>query len=228
MGETLVYGDGIQRGDVVHDMATEYQWVDITDKINTTPVSVSRINLLPNESLFGSLNDKCGIRWRQEGGYNYCMSTYGLGNPEYLTLMGSLLSLSSSISELYYSNYVSQMNLIVRGAYGDGQELDLLGVDESLEVRWAGARCYIVGARAEHVSGDSTGNPYVNVRINGFTIFGSMQMSDSTGEHWLDSSGINTARYELLNGDKITVSCETAGGTGDAQNLTVILKLVYR
>jgi hypothetical protein len=78
-----------------------------------------------------------------------------------------------------------------------------------------------------HHSNDSTSNPYVTALINGNAVGTDnsntgLQVTTSVSN---TTDGINASNNRIINGQSIEIKT-TAGGTGDANTLTVFLTFV--
>lgn len=137
--------------------------------------------------------------------------------------------LSDDIDDLYFgvSEMVIQMDHDIPGAFAAGAEGELIKTIRKSHSVWRGKPAYLVQIGHIVQTLDSTDQPEVTASINGSVIG-----TDNTNVGLpvalvLQSTtvGINPSNYRIEYGDVIELET-TAGGTGDASDLTAMLTFV--
>lgn len=155
-------------------------------------------------------------------------------NPDIsVNIAGAPLDVGQSISSLFYGNVmqVITISLYINGAYGDNIDTDLLLNDMNSPYRWRAPSAYLVAFQGRNTSQDSSSNPSINIEIGGVPVSSnnsSNGVSIGSEANWFENPSvfINTNAYNIEWNDELEVSCTVAGGTGDAENLTVMCTFI--
>jgi len=137
--------------------------------------------------------------------------------------------LSGDIQALYLgvSEMIGQVDYVIPGAFSAIAEDELIKTFQKSHSVWRGKPAYLVWIGCIVQTLDSSAQPKINASIGG------NKVSTDNGGDGLPvalvlqstSVGIDPANYKIENGDVIELET-TAGGTGDASDLTVFLTFV--
>jgi len=88
--------------------------------------------------------------------------------------------------------------------------------------KWMQSQFHLVQVSATQASVDTGTEAVINVQINNAAVLSTGITLGAAGA-WVNGSAvaITTANYDVNYGEEIEVACTTAGGTGDAEDLTV-------
>ena len=146
-----------------------------------------------------------------------------------ITIAGAPFDTGSDITALYsgIDGKVAQVDLFIAGTYADATG-DLLANDMDTYFKWQGKTAHLVNISAVQSGVDSTSQPTVNVKVNGSAV-SSAGIQLSTAGTWVNNSAvaITTANYDINKDEAIEINCSTAGGDGDAENLTMSCVFIY-
>lgn len=197
----------------------------ITTHFDDQPASTSTITM--NADLTAIIKKGMGIKFKLSGTDYYAqITTMAAG---LMTIRGAPLTTGDGhLTELSVcdASRVIKMSLFVPSTYGDGSESDLLKNDSNSPEQWDHAAACLVGFSCVQSIVDSGTEPKINIELGG----GAVSTNDSNNgvqlgaaDTWVDNPAveINTNNYDLPLGEEVEVSCTVAGGTGDAENLTV-------
>ena len=133
-----------------------------------------------------------------------------------------------------YNNYVeagdmskaTQVDFFISGAYGDGVDGALLYNDANSKFYWKLGRAYCVEFSAFHKVADTSTQPKINLIVNIYPVStdntnNGIELSTAGVKVDNSATGIETSSYAINAGEIVEVSCHVAGGTGDAEHLTV-------
>ena len=115
------------------------------------------------------------------------------------------------------------------GTWGDGVDADLLLNDTGFPDIWYGPTAFLVSMQTFTRVADSTSAPQVNVDIDGSPVFTEDSGNGpAVGAAFSETSivGVDVATYQIDTNNTIELPCTVAGGTGDAEDLTVIAEVV--
>lgn len=121
--------------------------------------------------------------------------------------------------------------MYVDSTYGDGAEANLLAVDMTTYIKWRLGKAYCVSFSCIHSGVDTGAEPKINVQINNAAVSSNDTNNGvqlGAAATWVDNSAvaITTASYDINFDEELEVECTVAGGTGDAEDLTVIATFV--
>jgi len=99
-------------------------------------------------------------------------------------------------------------------------------VDMFSPMKWSGPKAYLVAFSGVQMTVDTGTEPKINIQINNAAVSTADSNNGiqlSTSGTWVDNSAIaiSTTNYDINRGEELEVDCTAAGGTGDAENLTV-------
>lgn len=191
---------------------------------NSTPASATTITMAIDRS--GVVGVGCPVKYDcATSGWGYGIITAITSN--LITIAGTPMS-----GSIYYLGYgmpemVGQVDYIINGAYSDGANSSLIATDQKSYAFWRGRPARLVQIGHRHHSNDSTSNPNVTALINGNAVGTDnsntgLQVTTSVSN---TTGGINASNNRILNGQSIEIKT-SAGGTGNANTLTVFLTFV--
>lgn len=203
------------------DPAGRWGQVD-TDRYTATPASTSRITC-SNTADFA-----VGIPLKYTyGSVSYYGIVKAISEGSYIDVIGAPLNTGSDLQALYVGTpeAVCQIDFFITGTYGDGTA-DLLSADMATYFKWQGPKGYLVAFSAAQETADTGAEPKINVKVNTAAVSTAdtnKGIQLSTSGTWVDNGdvSINTSNYDINRGEAIEIACTEAGGTGDAENLTV-------
>lgn len=197
---------------------------ETSDAYNSTPASTYTITMTADRSAVVPVGTPVKVICATSG------TCYGIVTAITSNLMTlACMPMTGAISYLAYgpADLVGQVDYIIPGSYADGANSTLIATDQKSYSFWRGRPARLVQISHKHYSNDSTSNPYVTAMING-NVVGTdntntgLQVTTSTAS---TTSGINASNNRILNGQAIELKT-TAGGTGNASFLTVMLTFV--
>lgn len=222
----IVYGAGQltqAQADIVALQARKGVWTLVdTDHYSPTPNSVTTL----------SFNDTTGLhvgmplRLRQNAAWIW-YQIVGVDVDTLVTLAGPDLGVSNVDGVAIGSaGQLVSVSMFVGGTYADGVESDLLLADMARAEYWFGASARVVRIAAWHLTEDSGIAPVLNLSIDHLGVPADvlavgLSMGASNTQVWNVDGDIQGAANRIQYGDRLLVSCTTAGGTGDAVNLMV-------
>lgn len=205
----------------------EARWSPIPSANYTaTPASTSQITFA----------DTTGIQPGMPLRYEYGGSTYygivtAVSADASITVAGAPLDAGTDLTGVWLGRpeQVQVMSLFVGGAYGDGADADLLANDMASPLKWMQSPGCLVALSVIEGAADSGVEPKVNIQIADAAV--STEDGGNgvqVGVSWVDGSAvaISASNYRAEFGDEIEVACTVAGGTGDAEDLTVLAVFV--
>jgi len=122
-----------------------------------------------------------------------------------------------------------QVDLYVSAVYADATNTALLASDMFTYFKWGGQAAYLVAFECTQGTADTGTEPTIKVRVNGVDVCATGVSLSATPGTWTANGAVDivAAAYDLQRGEGLELNCSTAGGTGDAQDLTVTCVLVY-
>ena len=121
------------------------------------------------------------------------------------------------------ANHLTQVDLFVGGKYGASVQTDLLWNLMNTKFTWRPYGTWLLDSViAVHKTDDGTSNPSITLTVNGTSVTTATQLGASGV--WTDIT-VNADVF-IDNTKHIDIDCTTAGGGGDAENLTVALRLI--
>jgi len=121
---------------------------------------------------------------------------------------------------------VVPVRYFVGGTYADVAEAALLAADMNTYEAWDIQAAYLVAFACIHKTPDTGTGPKVNVKVNGQLVSthdtnNGVQLG--SGGVWVPNSpvAINVSNYDIQWHEPIEIAATVAGGTGDAEDLTV-------
>jgi hypothetical protein len=202
-------------------------WVELTpDDYTSTPTDTNTLAMSDTSLMSVGKEIKFTI-----GGSDFLAFVESIDPDVSIDVRGE--PLSGDVTALYVStiNRTFEVEMFVSGEYGDGTDTDLLDTDMDTAYVHRGKAARIVSFEAYQKSVDTGTEPKVNVN----TATGAVSTNDGNlgiqlgaAKTWVQNSGvaINITNNRLSDGDSITAACTAAGGTGDARNLTVKIKIL--
>ena len=201
-----------------------------TSKYTATPASDSRITMSDTSDMAVGLPLR--YSW---GSTDFYGIVTAISTNSYIDIAGAPLVASprpTPIEELCVGtpSLVDQVDFFISGTYGDGVA-DLLSSDMNTAFGWRGPTAYIVRFHARHQTDDTGTEPKINVTAGGSAYPVSTYDSNygvQPSTTWVANSAvaINTSNYQVDSGEALEIRCTAAGGTGDAEDLTVSLTIV--
>ncbi len=150
-----------------------------------------------------------------------------------LTIAGPLLPTDpGAVSALEYGlpEMVSHVDFFIEGLWAAGTETQLLQTQMNTGFYWKSGRAYVVEVSAIQGNVDSGSEPEINIRKEGSRILTAAMPLNSTN-FALETNGTSEAIdpdfYDMDRNETIEIECQTAGGSGDAEDLTVMLTIVH-
>jgi hypothetical protein len=197
---------------------------EVSDAYNSTPASTYTITMAVDRSAVVPVGTPVKVICATSG------TCYGIVTAITSNLMTlACMPMTGAISYLAYgpADLVGQIDYIIPGAYADGANSALISTDQKSYSFWRGKPARLVQIGHRHHSNDSTSNPYVTALINGNAVGTDnsntgLQVTTSVSN---TTDGINASNNRIINGQSIEIKT-TAGGTGDANTLTVFLTFV--
>jgi len=144
-----------------------------------------------------------------------------------ITVAGAPLSGDIQRLLLGVAEQVCQADYVIPGAFGASAEDELIKTFQKSHSVWRGKPAYLVQIGHIVQTLDSTNQPEVTASING-NVVGTDNTNTGLSVALVVQStgvGINPSNYRIEYGDVIELET-TAGGTGDASDLTVFLTFV--
>lgn len=150
-----------------------------------------------------------------------------------ITIAGAPFSTSDDVTSLAVgdASRVIQVRYFIQGVYAAAANPILASVGGQFDL-WAQSEAYLVTYSVQHGVDDSTSNPSVNLDIAGSTVStansnNGVQVSSGG---WSDNPdvAINTSNYAVDFRQDLEVVVTVAGGTGDAEDLSVVATYVLR
>lgn len=205
------------------------RWLPIdASRYTATPASTSRITMSDTSGLSVGLP----IRYTY-GGTTYYGRIKTVSTNAHIDVQGAPLDTGQDLTALEVGRpeLVVVRRWTIPGTYADGVA-DLLAADANEADEWEHPTGHLVHARAWHKTADSsTTEPTVNVKVGGSRVLtgnGGAGIAMGGAEAWQDNGdvAIDTATYQVARDDALEVECSSAGGTGDASDLTVLAVFV--
>ncbi len=217
-------------GGLADDDHPQYNRWTQTTAFDDQAASTSTITM--TSDITGSLKVGMPIKFKLSGSYYYAICTAITAN--LLTIAGAPLTIGDGdLTELYFgrTEMVVQVSFYIDGTYGDGVETDLLKSDMNSFHKWTQGKCFLVEFSVIHTDVDTGAEPKINVQIDNAAVStndGNNGIQLAAADTWVDNSAveINTTNYEITRGEELEAACTVAGGTGDAENLSVLMTFV--
>lgn len=208
--------------------ADSSRWVVIaSNRYTTPPATTSTITMSDTTGLTPGLPLKI-----ENGGTKYVLIT-AVTTDTSITVMGMALATGSAITELAVGTpeMVKQLNFFVAGVYADATDTDLLGNHMNSAYRWAGGAHYVAMIEVTHKTVDTGTEPKVNLLAGGSKVStedtnNGLQLGASLT--WIRSAvaTMHATQNKVEFGDALTPEVTAAGGTGDAEDLTMQVTLI--
>jgi len=144
-----------------------------------------------------------------------------------ITVAGAPLSGDIQRLLLGVAEQVGQVDYVIPGAFGASAEDELIKTFQKSHSVWRGKPAYLVQIGHIVQTLDSTNQPKVTASING-NVVGTDNTNTGLSVALVVQStsvGINPTNYRIAYGDVIELET-TAGGTGDASDLTAFLTFI--
>lgn len=146
-----------------------------------------------------------------------------------VTVTGPLLG-TDAISSMSVGKpeQVSDMNLFVAGAYSTSVTQSLMQDKMETYYRWRASKAHVAEASFINHSADGTSAPKMNVLVNGSRLItdnSGLGVEVQSAGVWNTSVGVGIAA-EIDRNDQLELEVTTAGGDGDARELTVTLTFI--
>ena len=212
-------------------MAHELQTDQLIDQVGRrTKISEAIYTATPDSTSRILMSNTTGLAVGMPVIYEYLSTPhYGMigaiSANVHIDVIGAALDTGEDLEALYVADAerMVQMDFYVDGTYGDGTG-DLLAADMNTYFKWGLATARLLTLRGIHVTDDTTTQPKINMTVNGNAI--SSNDTDNgieIGTSWVDNPpiAINQSYYIIDPGDDIEINCTVAGGTGDAEDLTI-------
>jgi len=221
-------GTGAQLNDLVslqESSLHRHDWI----VYHNTPTRISDSSFSVSDGAENQDKFKVGrpIRFKATAGsYRYGqISSYSSGT---VSFFGAAMTTSyDDVVEIGPMAKVVQMDFFIAGTYGDGTTNFLLRDDMNTYTKWANGNAYLVKVAAVHKTVDSGTEPIISVFLGGSGALTAGITLGATGT-WV-YTGVNhpnPSYYQVQINEAIEISCLTAGGTGDAEDLTVTCTFV--
>jgi len=165
------------------------------------------------------------------GGTAYYGQVVALSANTSIDVVGASLSSTVTKLEAGMSSLVVTVPLYIDSTYGDATNTDLLKNDMNSFIKWRQGKAYLVSFSCVQTGVDTGTEPKINVQINNAAV----STADSNNgvqlgaaATWVDNSAIaiSTTNYDINFDEELEVACTVAGGTGDAENLTVLCTFI--
>ena len=122
---------------------------------------------------------------------------------------------------------VVNVPLFVSGTYGNGTTSTLYATDQKRYYDWLYDDAYCVAFRCTHATVDAGTEPVIKFHIKTTSVGASGVTLGAAGTWVLNGAvDITTSAYKIVYDDKIEIEVATAGGTGDAADLSLIATMV--
>ncbi len=151
-----------------------------------------------------------------------------------LTIAGPLLPNDpGAITVLEYGlpEMVSHVDFFIEGVWAAAPETQLLQNQMNTGFLWKSGRAYVVEVSAMQANVDSGSEPEINIRKEGSRVLvAAMELLPSNFEVKTSDATepIDPDFYAMDRNDTLEIECQTAGGSGDAEDLTVMLTIVHQ
>ena len=190
-------------------------------RFNATPPSTSTITTTSDLSAIITVG--MPLRFTLAAGDYYAIVTAITAN--LITIAGAPLTTGAdTLLGLAYGDpeMISVLSMFIAGTYADGTDNNLLASDMYSPFKWMQSKFHLVAVSATQASVDTGSEAVVNVQVNNASVLSTGITLGAAGA-WVDGGAvaITTANYDVNYGEEIEVACTTAGGTGDAEDLTV-------
>jgi len=204
-------------------------WLTLSpDTYVPTPTSTSTIEI----SSTVSIRIGMAIRYVQNAQFFYGV-VVGIVDDTQITIAGAPMSTSDDITNLAVgdASRVIQRRYFIQGVYAAAANPILASIGGQFDL-WAQSEAYLVTFSAQHGVDDSTSNPSINLDIAGSTVSTANSnngITVSTGG-WADNPDIqiDTNNYVVDFRQGLEVVVTVAGGTGDAEDLSIVATYVLR
>lgn len=196
------------------------------DAYTPTPVSSTTINI----SVTVGIKVGQPVRYVQDNAFYYGIVTTVTTDTS-ISIAGAALSTMTEVTLLQIgdASRIVEKRYLISGQYANPGPGSLLAASAQFD-RWTYSTAYLVTYSIQHGVDDSTSNPLINMVIDSNLI-----STDNSGNGtqvssggWSDNSAvqIDTDFYQVLYQDDLEVELTNAGGTGDAEDLSVIATYV--
>lgn len=212
-------------------MAHELQTNQLIGQVGRrTKVSEASYTATPTSTTRIAMSNTTGLTVGMPMIYEYLSTPHygmiGAISPNtYIDIIGATLDTGEDLTALWAVDpeRLVQVDFYVDGAYGDGTG-DILAADMNTYFKWGLATARLLTFRAVHATDDTTTQPKINLKVDGNLVStndtnNGIQLSTS----WVDNPpvAISESYYIVDPGDDFEITCTVAGGTGDAEDLTV-------
>jgi hypothetical protein len=218
VGDRLTITDGVLSADV---QASPDWSLIAAAQYTAEPASTSVITMASPQTYF-----KAGqpVKYTY-GGQTYYGLVIGVVDNTSITLRGAPLVTGggSNLTALYAGKMerVVAVSMFVSGAYGDGAQATLLVTDMKSPLWWSTGKAYLASVEATHLTVDTGTEPIINIKIAGDSALSTGITLGAAQALCYGGVALDTAKYDINPGEALDVACTTAGGTGDAKDLTV-------
>jgi len=212
------------------EIRSQARWMPIsTDDYTDEPSSTSRIACSDTSRFFVG----APVRYTY-GGTAYYGMVDAISANTYIDVRGAPLVTGggSNLTELAVGTreMLVQKHFFVNGTYADATNT-ILAEDADIYDRWVGGSAYLVAFDVTHKIEDTGDEPKVNIHIGGSAVSTADSNSGpqlSTAGTWVENSAvaINTTNYAIAYQDAFEIEVTAAGGSGDAEDLNVVLYIV--
>jgi hypothetical protein len=209
------------------DIAANKEWVEIsTSKYTSTPADTDTLTMSDTSDMAVGIPIRYTI-----SGTVYYGQVVSITTDTSIDIVGASLSGSVTKLEIGRAHKIVTVPMYISGTYADGTDTDLLANDMTTYIKWRQGKAYLVSFSAVHDTVDSGTEPKVNVQINNAAVSTNDSNNGvqlSTAGTWVDNSAvaISTSNYDINWDEELEVACTAAGGTGDAEDLTVLCTFV--
>jgi hypothetical protein len=202
-------------------------WRDIaTSKYTATPTDTDTLAMSDTSGM--AVGDP--IRYTI-GGTAYYGQIVTVTADTSIDIVGAQLGGDVTKLEVGQAQRIVAIPAYIEGTYGNGADADLWASDMNTYFKWRMGKAYLVHFSAVQSGVDTGTEPKVNVQINNAAVStndsnNGVQLGASGT--WVDNSAVavNTSNYDINMDEELEIACTVAGGTGDAENLTVLMTFV--
>jgi len=199
------------------------RWTQLTATTDFATTAPSTSTITMNTDQTGNIEIGDPIKFKLSGSYYWAQCAALTAN--LMTIRGAPLTTGAGdLEELYYglAEMVIKESFFVPGNYGAGIEPDALKDIANSQEEWDHARGYLVHLAATHSVVDSGTEADVSMGF-GDTDPLSTDLTLGAADAWIETAvaSFDTSKHMVDFGDEVEVSIKTAGGTGDAEDLTV-------
>lgn len=160
-------------------------------------------------------------------GVTKAVSVGGGGDDDYIEIYGVAMNDAINLDELYIgdSSLIETVHVFIPGVYADATTSTLINTKTGAYLKFNNAVGYLCKVEVTHKSVDSSSQPVIRPLLGGNSIFSS-NLTLTTAGTWIQTVTANSTNYVGTFGEAIELQVETAGGSGDAENLSAIFTFV--